>query len=56
MKFPKYHAAAVKTATYGGRMAGESLDALSDMAAIEWCEARCIDPDIIAAHFSIDEA
>jgi hypothetical protein len=41
---------------YGGRMAGESLDALTDAAAIEWCEARCIDPDIIAAHFSIDEA
>ena len=41
---------------YGGRMAGESLKAITETEAIEWCEDRFIDPDVIAVHFSIDEA
>lgn len=41
---------------YGGRMFGESLDAVTDSQALAWCERRAIYPDIIAAHFEIEEA
>ena len=41
---------------YGGRMSGESIYALTDHAAFEWCETRCINPDIVAIHFDIEEA
>jgi len=41
---------------YGGRMAGESIAAITEKDALEWCEAREIDTEIVSSRFEIEEA
>ena len=44
------------THAYGGRMAGESIVAITEKDALEWCEAREIDTEIVSSRFEIEEA
>ncbi len=38
-----------------GRTGGEGIEVLSDEEALEWCERHRIDPDVVSAHFEIEE-
>ncbi len=41
---------------YGGRMAGESIVAITEKGALEWCETREINTEIVFSRFEIEEA
>ena len=40
----------------GGRGPGEGIEAITPEEARAWCEANDVDADIIAAHFTVEEA
>lgn len=44
------------THAYGGRIAGESITVMTEKDALEWCEIREINIEIVSSRFEIEEA
>jgi hypothetical protein len=38
-----------------GRAGGDGIEVLTESEALEWCENHRINPDIIEAHFTLEE-
>jgi hypothetical protein len=41
---------------HGGRIAGESIVVITEKDALEWCETREINTEIVSSRFEIEEA